>query len=97
MADGVVEASEPYKEFDQDMYDRAAWDYLNWLNGLTSNKRERVFKESNRLDSCAAHPKPAVRCTKCGNTVLERKWSSSHTDWQCLEATCREFSEWKAS
>lgn len=80
----------------QDLYDRAAWDYLNWLNGLTSDERRKHFAESARLDWYFAHPRPSPRCSKCGNTVLERRWSSEHVDWQCLEETCREFWEWRA-
>ena len=101
MANGVVEApSAGYHDCTpvcaQAHYDRAAWDYLNWLNGLDSEARDRHFAEERRLDWYMAHPRPATRCTKCGNTVLERRWSRDHVDWQCLEATCREFWEWKA-
>ena len=101
MANGVVEApSEGYHDCTQECaqahYDRAAWDYLNWLNGLTREERNRHFAEDKRLDWYLAHQRPSPRCTKCGNTVLERRWSSDHVDWQCLEATCREFWEWRA-
>ena len=101
MADGVLAAQDAgwhdcTPVCAQAHYDRAAWDYLNWLNGLTREERNRHFAEDKRLDWYLAHPRPSPRCTKCGNTVLERRWSRDHVDWQCLEATCREFWEWRA-
>ena len=89
-------SSEARREATQDDYDRAAWDYLNWLNGLTHEERDKYFAESKRLDWYFTHPKAETRCTKCGNTVLEMKYSRDHVAWQCLEATCREFWEWRA-
>ena len=100
MASGVLETLEPAHECTQECaqehYDRAAWDHLNRLNAMTPEERKRHFAESDRIDWYIAHPRPGTRCTRCGSMVLERKWSSVHIDWQCLEPTCREFWEWKA-
>jgi hypothetical protein len=101
MSDGRAESSEPPRhdctqECAQEHYDWAAWDYVNWLNELSQKERDRYFANSKWLDLYFKHPKPSTRCTKCGEVVIERKWSKTHIDWQCLEPTCREFWEWRA-
>ena len=80
----------------QDLYDRAARDYIAWLRDLTVEQVEGHFAEGKRLDWYVLHPRSSPRCQKCGETVLERRWGRDHVDWQCLEPTCREFWEWKA-
>ena len=82
-----------WREETQADYDRAAWDYLDWLNAMTPAEREKHWRYSDWVDRW--QPEEAVRCPMCGDTVLELKWSKEHTEWQCLEATCRNRWEWR--
>lgn len=79
----------------QDLYDRAARDYLDMLREMTADEARAYFKRMEYVDWQIAHPRPSTRCTKCGGFALERRYSSEHVSWQCLEETCREFWEWK--
>ena len=79
----------------QDLYDRAAWDMLDWLNGLTAETRAKEFKRQEWVDRWK--PEPSTFCSTCGSYALEMKFSDTHIKWQCLEETCRKEWEWKAS
>ena len=48
---------------------------------------EREFKREAWVDRW--QPELPPRCAKCGEYVLEMKYSREHVAWQCLEATCR--------
>ena len=102
MASSLLETpARAYSDFtlaeQQSLYDRAARDYIAWLRDLSAEQVKTHFAEGKRLDWYFKHPRPSPRCQKCGETVLERRWSREHVDWQCLEPTCREFWEWRAA
>ena len=98
MSDRHEESSEPRRDETQDDYDRAAWDYLNWLNDMSQEEREIKFQQDRTVDLQIERIKrqKAVRCPTCGEFALEMRYSREHTVWQCLEATCRERWEWRA-
>jgi len=77
----------------QAIYDDAAWDYINKLREMSPQQAAAHFKKVEWLERW--QPEPAVHCPKCGDVVLELKWSADHTEWQCLEPTCRERWEWR--
>ena len=84
----------PTRAETQDDYDRAAWDYIDWLRDKTPEQARAHFAKVAWIESYDGVP--ATRCPKCGDAVLELKWSKDRTEWQCLEATCRNRWEWKA-
>lgn len=77
----------------QDDYDRAARDYIDMLREMTAKQAEAHIKKVEWIKSYMGTP--ATRCPLCGDTVMEMKWSEKHTEWQCLEPTCRNRWEWK--
>lgn len=77
----------------QDVYDRAARDYLDRLREMTPAQAAAHFKKLEWIENW--QPEPSTRCPKCGDIVLELKWSEEHTSWQCLEPTCRNQWEWR--
>lgn len=76
-------------------YDSAARDHLNRLDAMTPQEREAYWRKEAWVDAWV--PEPSTRCPKCGETVMELKWSATHTEWQCLEPTCRNQWEWRKS
>lgn len=77
----------------QEHYDRAACDYLDRLREMTAAQAAAHFRKVEWLE--AYQPEATARCSKCGEIAMELKWSADHTEWQCLEATCRENWHWR--
>lgn len=78
----------------QDDIDRATWDYIDRLREMTAAQAAAHFKKVAWVEAYTGSL--ATYCPMCGNTVLELRWSRDHTEWQCLEPTCRNQWEWKA-
>lgn len=77
----------------QEHYDAAAWDYIDLLREMTAAQAAAHFRNVAWIETW--HPETATRCPRCGDTVLELKWGADHTEWICLEPTCRNQWEWK--
>lgn len=83
-----------WRDETQEDYDRACRDYIERLHDMTPQQVKAHFAKLEWIKNYAGAP--ATRCPKCGDTVMELKWSANRTEWQCLEATCRYNWEWKA-
>lgn len=99
MADGLLAAQDEGSSHTcnavcaQEHYDTAARDYLDRLREMTAAQADAHFRKVAWLE--AYQPEATARCSKCGDTVLELRWSREHTSWQCLEPSCRNQWEWR--
>lgn len=89
MADELVET----RAETQADYDRAAIDYIARMSEMSAEQAAAHFKRVEWIKNY--QPEASTHCPMCGETVMELKWANGHTEWQCLEPTCRNQWEWR--
>jgi hypothetical protein len=89
----AARGGEDWRDETQEDYDRACADYIERLRDMTPERVNAHFAKLEWIKNWTGGA--AARCIKCGDTVLELKWSADHIEWQCLEPTCRENWHWR--